>query len=301
MGDLPISPETLRRISGPFPTEAEEAEQRAQAINKLADECVKEWQQEAKALVRDHFGWLRRHLGRQAKSADMAASTRDSRQARVIAKQLANQEDQEHQLMELIRSLETVDEAHRYALWNVKKIAVERKRKNTDASPEPKPELPKLLNLHIFLRGMRERRHGLDDDAWIDRFMDEWIRKTIVEDTVTLEPSREQESPKQYLTNWREILVALEKTDNKEDRSRIKALNDRYAGPIISPKQGAQPKVEKAKLLVWWNGLEKQFQESQQQRSDAEATVAAQHPYGRGGTVVPGIVGGVRKRRDSTR
>ncbi len=107
--------------------------------------------------------------------------------------------------------------------------------------------------------------------------------------------------PRAYLTSWQDILITLGKKDNREDQRQLKALNKKYAGPIITPKQGAQPKVDKAKLLEWWDGLEQQFQESQQRQRDTKATVAAQHPYARGGTVVPDIGGGVKKRRDSTR
>ena len=40
----------------------------------------------------------------------------------------------------------------------------------------------------------------------------------------------------------------------------MKSLNKKYAGPIIRPKQGAQPKVDEAELLEWWNGLGQKFE-----------------------------------------
>jgi hypothetical protein len=107
--------------------------------------------------------------------------------------------------------------------------------------------------------------------------------------------------PVQYLTSWREILVALGMKDNKEDQEKVKKLNKTYNGPIATPKQGAQPKVDKAKLIKWWNGLDQKFQDSQQRQRDTKATAAAQHPYGQAGVVAPDMGGGVKKRRrDST-
>jgi hypothetical protein len=107
--------------------------------------------------------------------------------------------------------------------------------------------------------------------------------------------------PVQWLTNWREILVALGMKDNKEDQDKVKKLNKAYSGPIVIPKQGAQPKVDKLKLLEWWNGLEQKFWDEKQRQKDTKATAAAQHPYGQGGIVAPDVSGGVKKRRDSAR
>jgi hypothetical protein len=104
-------------------------------------------------------------------------------------------------------------------------------------------------------------------------------------------------APVQYLTNWREILVALGMKSNKEDREKVRNLNVQYGGPIVIPRQGAQPKVDKAKLVAWWNGLEAQWTVGYQRARDAKPTTDAQHPYGRNGTLAPEISGGVRKRR----
>jgi hypothetical protein len=87
---------------------------------------------------------------------------------------------------------------------------------------------------------------------------------------------------------------------NNDNQRNVRNLNNKYDGPIIFPKQGAQPKADKAKLLEWWDGLEQQFLDEQQRKSDAEATVAGQHPYGKDGIVVPGIGGSVKRRRGST-
>jgi hypothetical protein len=105
--------------------------------------------------------------------------------------------------------------------------------------------------------------------------------------------------PKKYLTSWREILIGLGFTNNAQDRERVRNLNEQYDGPIVIPKQGAQPKVEHTKLVEWWNGLEAQWTVGHNPGRDAKPTVARQHKYGKGGTVVPDISGGVKKRRRS--
>lgn len=103
--------------------------------------------------------------------------------------------------------------------------------------------------------------------------------------------------PKSYLVNWREILIALGLTYSSEDRERVRYANDQYNGPILFPGQGAQPKVNKAKVVEWWNGLEAQWSVGDSRARDSKPTVAAQHNYGKGGVVVPGIAGGVKRRR----
>jgi len=108
---------------------------------------------------------------------------------------------------------------------------------------------------------------------------------------------RMEQAPIEYLMNWREILDELKQKNDQEKRNRIRRLNDMHGGPIIFPGQGAQPTVDKAKLIAWWNGLEKRLRELEQQQADREATVADQYKHGADGIVVPGIIGGVRKRR----
>ncbi|MCG2685354.1 MAG: hypothetical protein L6306_17255 [Planctomycetales bacterium] len=106
------------------------------------------------------------------------------------------------------------------------------------------------------------------------------------------------EVPCQYLTSWREIVIALGMKDNQEDKGKVKTLSTKDPDcPIIIPKQGAQPKVKKVKLLAWWNGLEQKFQEAQQRERNKRATVAAQYSFSRNGTVAPGIAGGVKRPR----
>jgi hypothetical protein len=107
--------------------------------------------------------------------------------------------------------------------------------------------------------------------------------------------------PAQYLTNWREILTALGMKNNAVDREKVRALNQQYGGPIVTPRRGAQPKVSKAKLIDWWNGLEAQWTTGGNRACDAAATVASQHAYGRDGTVAPDISGEVKRRRSDRR
>ncbi len=104
-------------------------------------------------------------------------------------------------------------------------------------------------------------------------------------------------APKQYLTSWRGILFALGKGNNREDRESVRNFNTQYEGPIRIPKQGAQPKVDKAKLIKWWNDLEIQWEVGYNRERDAKPTTSDQHDYGKVGIVVPGISGGVKRRR----
>jgi hypothetical protein len=91
---------------------------------------------------------------------------------------------------------------------------------------------------------------------------------------------RTEQKPKQYLTNWREILVALGYNDNTEDREKVRYQNEHNDGPIRFPKQGAQPKVNKAKLIAWWNELEAQWEVGFNRARDSKPTVSDQHDYG---------------------
>ena len=103
--------------------------------------------------------------------------------------------------------------------------------------------------------------------------------------------------PLAMLTSWREILVALGLKNNREDQGKVSRLNGRYAGPICIPGRGAQPVVDKAKLIKWWNDLEAKAREAKDRSRDAQATAAAQHDYGRDGVVAPDLAGGVKRRR----
>lgn len=101
--------------------------------------------------------------------------------------------------------------------------------------------------------------------------------------------------PKRYLMNWPEILACLR--EPKDKQSAIVKLNRDYDGPIVIPGQGHQPKVEKSKLLAWWNSLESRFEESEQRKRDQQATVANRYSHGKSGEVVPDIGGDIKHRR----
>jgi len=103
--------------------------------------------------------------------------------------------------------------------------------------------------------------------------------------------------PLPMLTSWREILVALGLKNNHEDQGKVSRLNKQYAGPICIPGRGAQPVVDKAKLIEWWNDLEAKVRGARDRSRDAKATAAAQHGYGRDGVVAPDLAGEVKRRR----
>jgi hypothetical protein len=106
-------------------------------------------------------------------------------------------------------------------------------------------------------------------------------------------------APAKYLLSWPEILLALDLDNNDLNRDRVKRMNDLYRGPIILPDQGGQPKVNKAKLIEWWNGLEILWM-TQANPEGAQASAANRHNFGKTGEAVPEIGGGVKKRRPRT-
>jgi hypothetical protein len=108
--------------------------------------------------------------------------------------------------------------------------------------------------------------------------------------------------PKVYLAGWSEIFDALEVPRPKRSsmQRRVARYNKDHDGPIIIEGQGAQPRVERNRLVLWWNDLERRFEETAQRERDQKASVSEQHAYGRSGAVVPGINGGVKKRRQKT-
>ncbi len=112
------------------------------------------------------------------------------------------------------------------------------------------------------------------------------------------------EKPKVYLNSWAEILNALGLKDERASRDRIRKANKNFAGPIILPGQGGQPKVVEAELRVWWEGLEDNYKAEADERaaafSNQSATVSNQFDQGREGhseTLVPEIGGHVKPRR----
>jgi hypothetical protein len=104
------------------------------------------------------------------------------------------------------------------------------------------------------------------------------------------------QQPTAYLLSWREILNALKVPNDTERRRCVRELNSRYDGPIKFLGQGSQPKVNRDKLLAWWNRLECVW-ETQGGGNNANASVEGQYDYGRDGVVIPDISGHVQKRR----
>jgi hypothetical protein len=110
------------------------------------------------------------------------------------------------------------------------------------------------------------------------------------------EGSGGDDKPKAYLQGWAEILAALGKKNNDSEKSLVNGWNQKYEGPIQIAGAGSRPKVERTRLIAWWNRLEIQF-ETENRARDAAASVEETHRYGRDGVVAPDIAGSVRKRR----
>lgn len=96
------------------------------------------------------------------------------------------------------------------------------------------------------------------------------------------------------LFGWPEILDAIKRPDS--DVERVRRLNRETSGPIQT-RQGGDPRVNKKELIAWWNRLEQAYDETCRKAEDTAATVANQHQFGKEGTVVSDINGGVRQRR----
>jgi hypothetical protein len=109
--------------------------------------------------------------------------------------------------------------------------------------------------------------------------------------------SGKNETPKDYLFGWSEIMKRLGRTDTELERKRIVRLNGSFKGPLIVEGPGSPPKVDGKELVEWWNGLESDWEERKQHEADARETAAEQYPHGRDGTVAPEISGHVKKRK----
>lgn len=123
---------------------------------------------------------------------------------------------------------------------------------------------------------------------------------SVAAGTTTLDARNGDEAvvtPKVYLSGWSDILEAVGLKNNDTDKNNVLSLNKQYQGPIPKVGRGEKPRVEKGKLLKWWNELEEKFQASDAARKDKAATVEAQYQHGRDETVVPEISGHEKKRR----
>lgn len=111
------------------------------------------------------------------------------------------------------------------------------------------------------------------------------------------------------LTSWAEIIAALNEPhgkarwkNNERTRDTIRKFNEKHRGPIRLPQgKGMQPEVSKAALLEWWASLESRYQDwktgERQETKDLDDNLSDAHPYGRSGTVLPGVQGSEKKRR----
>jgi len=112
-------------------------------------------------------------------------------------------------------------------------------------------------------------------------------------------PDEPPPKPKIYLAGRRDILDALDKKNTTENWRRVTGWNEAYDGPIIVKGGGSQPRVEKTKLIEWYNHLEIVWEGEANQQAGRKADAANQHAYGRSGTAVPDIGGQVKKKRQS--
>ena len=108
-------------------------------------------------------------------------------------------------------------------------------------------------------------------------------------------PPEPSSMPKSWLTSWRDITAAVGR--NYADRDTIKSLNERLAGPIASNGKGRSPMVDRAKLLEWWDQLDRKYQQSDNEQRGRRLSGESNHKYGRDGEVAPEISGSVKKRR----
>jgi hypothetical protein len=81
-------------------------------------------------------------------------------------------------------------------------------------------------------------------------------------------------APAEYLLSWHDILAALGKRNSPEARRQVRRLNDQHLGPILFPRRGGQPRVERGELLRWWNGLKSVWAEADRLRREGPAVVA---------------------------
>lgn len=126
-------------------------------------------------------------------------------------------------------------------------------------------------------------------------FHDMAVLRRRAEDVAPAGVPKEESGPKKMLTTWREITEAL--GENHTQRGKIKRLNESLNGPIPKVAQGSQPRVEKEKLIDWWNRLAIQQMELANQSDGEMKSAAAQYNYGRDGAAAPEIGGHVKKRR----
>src|SRR5690348_131254 len=70
-------------------------------------------------------------------------------------------------------------------------------------------------------------------------------------------PEPASPAPRVYLASWYAILAALGLPSTGRQgrvcRELVRRFNHDYNGPIVMPGKGGQPRVEKTRLLAWWD------------------------------------------------
>jgi hypothetical protein len=143
--------------------------------------------------------------------------------------------------------------------------------------------------------------------SWVDPVSDEPCapaapssdpeRTTAPAASVAPDAAASSKEPAKYLMCWREVLAALGLRNTEEARRRVRRMNELRQGPIVMPRRGGQPTVERGKLLAWWNSLEQAFEDSEQRHANQQATTSRQYAHGWDATVVPDLGGSVKRRR----
>jgi hypothetical protein len=109
--------------------------------------------------------------------------------------------------------------------------------------------------------------------------------------------------PRKWLESWGDIIRALGESRTRDFQRKLRRLVKLEGNcPImLGKKQGAQPFVDKTELLEWWNRRHLEFVAKQQESEGAKLEAEDQYAHGRNGTVVPGIAGSVKVRRQDKR
>lgn len=113
--------------------------------------------------------------------------------------------------------------------------------------------------------------------------------------TVSPQQAEAPVAPKQMLIGWDAILKAI--GVEKGNERIIKDFNRTHNGPIIT-RQGGNPVVDINKLVLWWNAVVEQLENKADADKQTRQSVSAlaEVNYGRTGSAVPEIGGGVKKR-----
>jgi hypothetical protein len=125
---------------------------------------------------------------------------------------------------------------------------------------------------------------------------------TNVTDSIPVDATAPAHLPvKNYLLTWGEIHEVLGRTPNdRSSRRQITELNERFEGPIQSQGTGRQPIVDRRELIEWWDRLLIGFEDKRHQEAGAPQKEEDGFNFGRKGTAMPSVAGGVKLRREGT-